>query len=294
MKLGLVLPVFTDHPRKVLDFAARAEELAFDGVFAADHLYPPMGPTFPSVEVFSTLAAVAARSERLTVGTLVARVGLRGPGLLAKEAAALDAMTGGDRAILTLGAGDKVSLGEHEMFGFGHLGVEDRRARLEETVRAVKALFAGEAWSGGAWTPAMTGPLVPPPPSPGGPPVWIGGVGDEMVRIAGRVADGWNGWGLEADGFAAKAALLREAAEGRAVAPTWGGITLVARDRDELDSLLAARAEKGLSVGPVWSGTAEDLRAFASRLGDHGAEWAIFLPAGPADRVELIAETLRG
>ncbi len=290
MKLGLVLPVFTDDPAKVIDFAGRAVALGYDGVFAADHLFPPMGSSSPSVELFTTLAAVAATFPAMTVGTLVARVGLRAPGMLAKEAVSIDQISGG-RSIVTLGAGDEVSRAEHEMFGFPHLEVVDRRARLEETALALKTLFDGRAWPGGAWTPAIAGPLVPPTVAPGGPPVWIGGVGDAMVRIAGRVADGWNGWGIDAEVFARKVAVLRES--DREVTPTWGGITLVARDDDELSALLAARAEKGLSVGPVWSGTTVDLQGFAGRLGDQGCGWAIFLPAGPADRLELIMETLR-
>ena len=292
MKLGLVLPVFSDDPRRALDLAARAQGLGYDGVFSADHLFPPMGPSYPSVEAFTILSAVAARQPGLTVGTLVARVGLRAPGMLAKEAAALDQISSG-RAIITLGTGDEVSRGEHEMFGFPHLDVADRRLLLEETAGALRALFEGRTWPEGAFTPAMSGPLLPPPVAPGGPPIWVGGVSDEMVRIAARVGDGWNGWGIDAPTFGAKAELLRHSAGGREVVPTWGGITLVARDTAELDRLLDARSEKGLSVGPAWSGTTQALRAFAADLEAAGCGWAIFLPAGPADRIDLIAETLR-
>ncbi len=276
----------------MLEFAARAQDLGYHGVFAADHLFPPMGPSFPSVELFTTLAAVAAAQPGLTIGTLIARVGLRAPGMLAKEAAALDQISEG-RAIITLGTGDEVSRAEHEMFGFRHMEVTERRQLLEETERALRALITGEAWPAGSLTPAMSGPLLPPPVTAGGPPIWIGGVADEMVRIAARVGDGWNGWGLTAEVFDRKAALLRGSAGDRQVMPTWGGITLVAPDQTELDALLAARAEKELSVGPVWTGTTGELQGFIDGLAAAGCGWAIFLPAGPSDRLDLIAEALR-
>ena len=113
MNLWVSLPVFTADPSRPLAVAARAEELGFDGVFSPDHLfppvfYPPSGPGRPALESFTVLAAVSARHPTLHVGTLVARVTLRAPGLLAKQAAALDHMSGG-RAILALGTGDRAS-----------------------------------------------------------------------------------------------------------------------------------------------------------------------------------------
>ncbi|MEX0650756.1 MAG: LLM class flavin-dependent oxidoreductase, partial [Actinomycetota bacterium] len=90
MKLGISLPVFTEDPARPLAVAARARELGIDGVFAPDHLfppvfYPPSGPNRPALEVFSVLSAVAAREPGLHVGTLVTRVSLRAPGILAKQ-----------------------------------------------------------------------------------------------------------------------------------------------------------------------------------------------------------------
>src|SRR5205814_1486692 len=92
MKLGVSLPVFTADPARPLEVAARAEALGIDGVFSPDHFfppifYPPSGADRPALEAFSLLSAVAARHPRLHVGTLVARVTLRAPGLLAKQAA---------------------------------------------------------------------------------------------------------------------------------------------------------------------------------------------------------------
>jgi alkanesulfonate monooxygenase SsuD/methylene tetrahydromethanopterin reductase-like flavin-dependent oxidoreductase (luciferase family) len=290
LKIGLALPVFSDSARKPLAFAARAAALGYDGLFAADHLFPPMGPASPSLEAFTTLSAVAARHPGMTVGTLVSRVMLRPAGMLAKQAAALDQMSEGN-AVIALGTGDRISIPEHETFGFAFPPIAERRARLEETILALRELFAGRAWIGGERVPAIPGPLLPPPVRPGGPPLWVGGVADAAVDLAARVADGWNGWGLDADGFAAKAERLRES--DREVQATWGGIAVVGEDRDDLALLLDERADRGLSAGDAWTGTADDLRSFADRLAAAGCTWAIFLPGGPADRLDLIARTLR-
>ena len=234
------------------------------------------------------LSAVAALHPGLTVGTLVSRVTLRPAALLAKQAAALDAMSAGG-AILALGTGDKASLPEHEAFGIPFPSVGDRVALLEETLDALRALFEGRAWPGGPHVPAMRGPLLPP----GAPRLWAGGLSAAVIDVAARAADAWNGWGLDLDAFAEKAALLKERADGRDVAPTWGGIALVGEDRADLERLAAAREASGLSLDGVWTGTAAELRSFVGALGEHGATWFIVLPVGPADRLDVIARTLR-
>lgn len=294
MKLGISLPVFTDDPARPLEVARRADELGFDGVFSPDHLfppvfYPPSGPDRPALEAFSLLAAVAALHPTLHVGTLVARVTLRAPGMLAKQAAALDRMTGG-RGILALGTGDSASKPEHDRYGFPFPSVADRVALLEDTVAALRRMFAGEAWEGGSHVPPMAGPLLPP----GSPQVWVGGRSEPVIAVAARVADAWNGWGYDAEGFAVQAARLRELAAGRSVAATWGGIALVGEDTADLGRLIAARAAKGLATDGVWTGTADELRDFVAALSEAGASWFVVQPAGPADRLEVIGGALLG
>ena len=105
MKLGLVLTVFTADPAKPLASAGRAAAAGYDAVFSSDHLFPPGAPDRPSLEPYTLLAAIAAAQPRLGVGVLVTRAGFRPLGMLAKQAAALDTVTGG-RAVLGLGAGD--------------------------------------------------------------------------------------------------------------------------------------------------------------------------------------------
>jgi alkanesulfonate monooxygenase SsuD/methylene tetrahydromethanopterin reductase-like flavin-dependent oxidoreductase (luciferase family) len=292
LNLGVSLPVFTADPSRPLAVAARAAELGFDGVFSPDHLfppafYPPPGPGRPALEAFATLSAVSALHPALHVGTLVARVTLRAPGLLAKQGAALDHLSGG-RAILAIGTGDAASKPEHEMYGFPYPSAGERVELLEETVSALRALFAGAAWPGGTHVPALTGPLLPP----GSPQLWVGGRSEAVLGVAARVADAWNGWGDDLDRFAANAARLRELAGDRPVAPTWAGIALVGETADDLQRLLTERTAKGLSTDGIWTGTAAELRSFVDALGEAGATWVVVLPAGPLDRLDVIAGAL--
>jgi alkanesulfonate monooxygenase SsuD/methylene tetrahydromethanopterin reductase-like flavin-dependent oxidoreductase (luciferase family) len=194
--------------------------------------------------------------------------------------------------VLGLGTGDPIDRPEHEAFGFPSLSKSERRVHLAETIRALKALFAGEGWEGGEFVPEIAGPLAPGPAAPNGPPIWIGGQADEVVALAGRLADGWNGWGLSPEAFAEKAGVLSEAAAaaGRAAEPTWAGIVLVGADDTEADELLVRRRSRGMPDEGVWTGGAERCADRLGELAGAGATWAVLVPAGPPDRVELIAE----
>jgi alkanesulfonate monooxygenase SsuD/methylene tetrahydromethanopterin reductase-like flavin-dependent oxidoreductase (luciferase family) len=290
VNVGLILPLFSGDPERVVSFAQRAEALGYDGVFAFDHFFPPGAPTDrPSLEAFASLSAVAVATERVTVGTLVTRASIRPAGLLAKMAAGVDDISGG-RMVLGIGTGDPIDKPEHEAYGLAYLEKGERREHLVETVRAVKALFAGSPWPGGARIPPLNGPLLPPPVTPVGPPIWVGGFADEVVRIAAREADAWNGWGMSTPEFARKATLLREAAEGREVAATWAGIVLVGEDEDDAGRLLDERVRKGLLETNVWSGSVRSLARWLDGLEGAGASWVVLVAAGPRDRVELIAE----
>jgi alkanesulfonate monooxygenase SsuD/methylene tetrahydromethanopterin reductase-like flavin-dependent oxidoreductase (luciferase family) len=279
----------TGDVERVLGFAERAEDLGFDGLFAFDHLFPPGAPSDrPSLEAYATLAAVASRTSRVTIGTLVTRASLRSAGMIAKQATTLDDVSDG-RFVLGIGTGDAIGRAEHEVFGLPYLPPTIRREHLTETVRAVRALLGGgERWPGGKHVRPIDGPLMPGPMRPGGPRIWVGGRSEGAVRVAAREADGWNGWGLAPPMFAERARLLAAESGGRAVDPTWGGAVVVGRDDAEAERLVADRRERGLDQ--AWAGTPGEAAAWLAELREAGATWAILLAAGPADRVGLIAE----
>jgi alkanesulfonate monooxygenase SsuD/methylene tetrahydromethanopterin reductase-like flavin-dependent oxidoreductase (luciferase family) len=291
MKLGVILPLFSGDPGKVLAAAEQTERLGFDGVFVFDHLFPPGAPPDrPSLEAFTTLAGVAAATRRSTVGTLVTRVGLRTPGMLAKMASWVDHVSGG-RLVLGLGTGDPIDLPEHRAYGIPMLGKADRRGHLREVVAALRALFAGRRFPGGRFVPPLRGPLDPPPITRGGPPIWIGGQAEDVVRMAGQVGDGWNGWGLDPAAFAQRTGLLHEVAAeaNRTAEGTWAGIVLAGEDHAETEELLRRRRARGMD-DEIWAGTAEQLVAFLEGLREAGATWAVVVLAGPPDRRSLVAE----
>jgi alkanesulfonate monooxygenase SsuD/methylene tetrahydromethanopterin reductase-like flavin-dependent oxidoreductase (luciferase family) len=295
VRIGLILPLFSGDAERVLSFARRAEELGYDGVFAFDHFFPPGAALDrPSLEAFTTLSAIAAATRRIAVGTLVTRASIRPAGMIAKLATSIDDISEG-RMILGIGTGDPIDRPEHDAYGLPYLEKAERREHLVETVRAVKALFRGEPWPGGARVPPLEGPLVPAPRTAGGPPLWIGGFADEVVRIAAREADAWNGWGMALPEFARKVSVLRAEASGSGrseVHATWAGIVLVGRDEDEAGRLLDERKKKGMLEANVWAGSAKALGLSLEGLAGAGATWAVLVPAGPRDRPEVIAEVV--
>jgi alkanesulfonate monooxygenase SsuD/methylene tetrahydromethanopterin reductase-like flavin-dependent oxidoreductase (luciferase family) len=196
-------------------------------------------------------------------------------------------MSGG-QAILGLGAGDSVSKPEHEAFGIPFAPTAERVSILEETVDALRALFGGHPWPGGAHVPAIAGPLLPP----GEPELWVGGRSSEVIGVAARTADAWNGWAMDAERFEASVGELRRLAGGRPVAPTWGGIALVGTDDGDLERLRGERRARGLSMD-VWQGNAKDFRSFAGRLEKAGCSWIVALPVGGDDRIDVVAGALR-
>lgn len=145
MRLGVVLPTSRDDGADALALAARAELAGVDAVMAFDHLWPVGEPERPSLAPFPVLAAVAARSEQLFLGPLVARVGLVSTAHLVGEVRALSRVAPG-RVIAALGTGDKTSFDEEASYGLAPRTTSERRARLDEALGAL----AGEAelWCG--------------------------------------------------------------------------------------------------------------------------------------------------
>src|ERR1700722_11473141 len=104
MRVGVTLPTFRDDA-VVLDAARRAEEAGLDGVFVFDHIWPLGRPDRPALSAFPVLGAVCAVTERVSVGPLVARIGLVPEDVLVAEFASLSHLAPG-RVIAALGTGD--------------------------------------------------------------------------------------------------------------------------------------------------------------------------------------------
>src|SRR6188768_1365569 len=138
-KVGVQLPEverFVPWP-DYLDLARRAEVAGFDSISVGDHLIYdlPDGSTRGPYEAWTTLAAIAAVTERVEIGPLVASTSFHAPAMLAKQAATVDAISGG-RLIMGLGAGWNER--EYKAFGFPY---DHRVSRFEEAFTIVRSLL---------------------------------------------------------------------------------------------------------------------------------------------------------
>ncbi len=139
MKLGVLLPTFRHGADDAFVFAGQAADAKLDGVFAYDHLWPMGTPTRPSLAPFGLLAAVARRHDRLSVGPLVARVGLVGTRHLVQQFHTLARLAPG-RVIAALGTGDKLSAPENDAYDIPSLSADERRALLTDTARTLQLI----------------------------------------------------------------------------------------------------------------------------------------------------------
>lgn len=167
--------------------ALRLEAAGYAGVWCWDHFISRGVRTDPVLECWTTLTAVAAVSERLTIGPFVLNVMNRHPAVVARMAATLQEASRG-RLVLGLGIGGHPA--EHEALGIPFPPVAERIARLEEAVAVIRAL-----WTGGPVTlPGRFYPLREayafPRPDPV-PPIIIGGETPAGARLAARLGDGW-------------------------------------------------------------------------------------------------------
>jgi probable F420-dependent oxidoreductase len=209
VRAGVVLPsreaLIAGHADAggLIRVAERAEELGFDSVWIGDSLFHR-----PRFDPLTMLAAVAARTSRITVGTAVLIAGLRHPLLLAQAIGTLDRVAQG-RLVLGVGAG-------WIPLEFQAVGVpfEQREGRLRETMRICRVLWggAGEPVTSRYWElPPVA--IDPKPVRPGGPPLWIGGAGPKALRNAGRLFDGWVPTSPTPEAFASGWAQVRAHAE---------------------------------------------------------------------------------
>lgn len=266
MKLGLVLdidegtlqgksPAFHD----LRAMARMAEQVGFDSLWLPDHLIFrfPGQEEYGTWEAFTLLGALAAVTERIQIGPLVACTSFREPALLAKMADTLDEISGG-RFILGLGAGWHKS--EYEAFGypFDHLA-----GRFEEALQIIVPLLReGHVDFQGKYYQARNCVLRQRGPSPSGPSILIGARRPRMLGIVARYADAWNTvWHTDPAAVQERYAEFKEicAAEGRDPAT----IELTAGTLVQLPS-----AEKGADLpGKAITGTSEaianQLRGFA-------------------------------
>ena len=194
---GLHLPNYTfpDTPPerlfdRIIEQARAAEAAGFSLVSVMDHLdqIQGIGPvTDPMLEGWSALAALARETKRVRLGTLVTGVTYRNPALLAKTVTTLDVISGG-RAILGIGAAWNED--EHRGYGYAFPPVGERMDRLDEALTIIRAMFTEDRPTFDGTHYRIEGARnLPRPIQPGGPPILVGGGGEQRtLRIAAQHA----------------------------------------------------------------------------------------------------------
>jgi alkanesulfonate monooxygenase SsuD/methylene tetrahydromethanopterin reductase-like flavin-dependent oxidoreductase (luciferase family) len=305
VELGVLIPtreaIMSGRPETapLLTMAERAEAAGFDAVWIGDSLIAR-----PRHEPLTLLAAVAARTRRVRLGTAVLLPALRNPVVLAHVVGTLDRVAEG-RVILGMGIAADTPPIRRE---FAAAGVPwDRRVgRFLETLAICRALWSRDHVSfGGKHFTLEDVTMEPKPHRAGGPPIWIGGSGPTALREAARF-DAWFPTGPDVEFFAEHLPRIQAAARAAGRAPEaviGAAYVTVALDPDtaaaerRLDTFLetyyaapasALRARQACYAGPM-EGCAEWLQRWI----DAGARHLTLRFAG-GDQLAQVAEAASG
>lgn len=217
MRVGLTLPQFSADAHAMVDAARRAEAEGLDAVFAYDH-YPRTGRP-EALHGLTMLGALAIATERILLGTLVARIGVVPDGVLISAIRTANRLAGG-HFVAGIGVGDKESDIEDEALGITRPPLDERFVRLEHVATTLRD---------------------------DGIEVWIGGRGRRAATLSAAIGVGRNLW--EPTDQQLTEALAE--AEGRTI--TWGAQVDISDDigLGALGDKLADLAERGVGLAVV-------------------------------------------
>lgn len=193
---NFVGPGETPDVRGLMRYAERAEALGFESLWAWDHILLGVKPSFPVLDSLTILTAIAARTERIRLGTGVMVLPLRNPVVAAKVLASLDQVSGGR---LILGAAAGWYAREFDAVG---ISFKERGRIFERNLDLLLRL-----WTEDAVTAAVDelnlrdAVLLPKPVQKPHPPVLVGGYIDRVLRRAGHKGDGWLTYFYTPEGF---------------------------------------------------------------------------------------------
>jgi probable F420-dependent oxidoreductase len=327
MQFGLALPHYDfsipgESPLRFETIAAHAtagEALGFDSLWVSDHVSSsiekyggPPGEYF-AYEPLTTLAALAGVTTRPRLGTLVLAEALRPAGVLAKTLATLDRLCHG-RLDIGIGAGWYAP--DYEAVGLALPSPGERLARLREALAVLDALLpGGPATLDGNAHRVREATNQPPAEQSPRPPIFVGGKGDRLLRLAAEMADGWNTcWVWTPDDYRDRLEVLTRACEdaGRdpaSVRRTLGLYALAGEDERDLAARyrrMQAQAPGGmLDDVPLEQWRTGRLVGTPEQLGEQVAGWAalgvaeLIVSAGPLpfsvsglEDLELLASAL--
>jgi alkanesulfonate monooxygenase SsuD/methylene tetrahydromethanopterin reductase-like flavin-dependent oxidoreductase (luciferase family) len=214
--------------------------------------------------LFAVMGAVAAATQRVGIGSLVARATLRPPATLAHAFDTVARIAGPARVSATIGAGDAESREENESFGLPFGTIDERIAALRAAVGAARDR---------------------------GYAVWIGGTNSSVRQIASDDGDGWNRWGGTVEQFRAQAATVVASATRAPFTASWGGLVVLGED----DVAAAGKASRlGVGAGVIVGGP-DTVSAALQGYADAGADWLVVGPVDSSDpeNARLLGEAVR-
>lgn len=209
MRFGVIYPAYGHYsePSLAVELAREAERRGAEVFLVWDHLLLPMEGGERTLEAYTLLSFLAAKTERIKLGTCVTPIPLRNPLLLAKMISSLDHLSGG-RLVVGVGAGWHAD--EFQVYGKW----EDAGTRVRRTREAVELMvrmwtekevnFEGEFYS------VRGGLLEPKPLQRPHPPLWVGSTGRRMLELTLRYGSGWIPAALSPEGYGRLARFLRE------------------------------------------------------------------------------------
>lgn len=210
LQFGIAVPLAEEF---AISHAEMVEELGYDAIWVSEHIVFHV-PTFDAV---TAMAALAARTTRVRIGSAIVLLPLRPPAAVAKAVATLDIIAGG-RVTLGVGVG-----GEYpKEFDACGVPVRERGGRTDEAIAILKALWSQESVSfQGKYFQFYDVSMRPKPLQPGGPPIVIGGRSEAAQRRAARLGDGYMPYLFTPQQYAAGLENIRgyAAAAGRQLEP---------------------------------------------------------------------------
>ena len=284
---------------KLVEIATTAERAGFSSVTLMDHYHqiPPVGP--PQNWMFegnTMLAGLAARTETIALGLLVAGVGYRNPAQHAKMTTTLDIISRG-RAFHGIGAGWFEA--EHEAYGFAFPPLKERFERLEDHLRIVGAMFTEEQATVAGDRLSVAGAYNNPKPLRGDIPILVGGSGErKTLRMVAQYADGCNLFG-DVERAEHLLGVLAEHCDrlGRDPSEITKTVMMslaIAETEDRVQAKLDGMRDAGFPeqrIAGTTSGTPEQIAEHAQAFRDVGIEGVTF---SMADVHDLEAVTLAG
>ena len=196
MQLNAMFPTrdIGSDPARIRDWAQAAEDLGYAYIEVADHVFgatardgwtPRYDEKDPFHETFVTLGFLAAITKRIRLSSGILIAPQRQTGLIAKQAAEVDLLSGGR---LRLGIGNGWNHVEYEALGSDW---KTRGARQAEQAKVLRQLWSGDVVDFDGRFHHMRGVAIVPPPVQRPIPIWFGGSSDAVVKRAARLGDGW-------------------------------------------------------------------------------------------------------